>query len=52
VRPPPSPSAWADAVEELGTLVDEEARAELAAHLLVARQRDDHVAGGLEPRRD
>ena len=43
--PPTSPSAKADALEELRMLLDEEARSDLAEVLFVAENREDHVAG-------
>ena len=39
----------ADAVEEIGVLLDEVLRTELAACLLVAREREDQIASRLEP---
>src|SRR5262245_21369393 len=38
-----------DAVERFGVAVDQELRAVLAPRLLVARERQDEIAGGLEP---
>ena len=45
MKPPNSPSAVADALEQLGMLGDQELGPELAAGLLVGEHAQDHVPG-------